>query len=348
MTLLSLLPRFLTAAVSASLVVSGLLGVAPAAADDSVFAPTDTPGQALRPSPAALADAVTCSGKFDKGKQAVLLVPGSGQTSSAQFSWSWEPALTRAGIPWCAVSPPFSSLGDLSIAGEYDAYAIRRTFALSGRKIAVVGHSQGAMRPRWAFRFFPDTRAMVADFVGVTPINQGLSAHLPAVPLISTACGVAGCPAAAWQGRVGARFMQALNSGQETFPGIDYSVIYSRLDGGVNPVDTPLDPAPGTSYRRVAVQDRCPLRIADHLTNGTVDAVAWAMVVDAITHPGPVDLSRIDANVCGQLLIPGLDPLTAIQGGGNALLHLTSAVASAPRLISEPALPCYVYAHGCG
>lgn len=88
------------------------------------------------------------------------------------------------------------------------------------------------------------------------------------MPLIATACSLAGCPAAVWQFRVGARYMQALNSGQETFPDIDYSVIYSRSDGAVDPIDTTLDPAPGTSYRRVAIQDKCPGRIVDHIRIG--------------------------------------------------------------------------------
>lgn len=341
---MSILSRFLTCAMLVALVGFGLV---PVAAGDPVYTHPDTPGPALSPSPEELAAAVTCSGDFANGKQAVLLVPGTAQTSASHFSWNWKPALTRADIPWCAVSPPSNSLGDMAIAGEYDVYAIRKTFALSGRKIAVVGHSQGAMRPRWALRFFPDTRAMVADFVGVAPPNRGLSLHLPAEPLITTACDLAACPAAAWQLRVGSQYMQALNSGQETFPGIDYSVIYSRLDGGVAPIDTPLDPAPGTVYRHVAIQDKCPARIADHISNGTVDAAAWAMIIDAITHPGPVDLSRIDPRVCGQPYIPGLDPLTAVQGGITALGQITNAVATTPRVLSEPGLPCYVFASGC-
>jgi hypothetical protein len=48
----------------------------------------------------------------------VLLVPGSGSTPAQEFSWNYEPALTQAGIPWCAVTLPESANGDIQVAGE--------------------------------------------------------------------------------------------------------------------------------------------------------------------------------------------------------------------------------------
>lgn len=330
--------------------VSLLLALGPfpsAGASDPAYAPVDRPGPALRPTPADLERAVECHGDFGSGKQAVLLVPGTAFTTATQFSWSWGHALTLAGIPWCGVTPPENSLGDLTIAGEYDVYAIRNTYALSGnRPIAVVGHSQGAMRPRWALRFWPDVRPMVADLVSVAPDNQGVSLGAAAVvpPLASLACTTVACPQGVWQQLVGSQFIRAVNSGQETFPGIDYTVVYSNFDGLVQPQDTVLHPAPGTSYRRVSIQSVCPLRMADHLTNGTTDSVSWALILDAITHPGPADNRRVGSKVCLQPTFPGLDYLAGLAGAVNAPLQIAKAVATTPRTTGEAPLPAYVFA----
>jgi len=311
------------------------------------YAPVDRLGPALRPALADLERAVECHGDFSSGKEAVLLVPGTAFTVATQFSWSWGRALTVAGIPWCGVTPPENSLGDLTIAGEYDVYAIRKTYALSGnRPIAVVGHSQGAMRPRWALRFWPDVRPMVADLVSVAPDNQGVSLGAAAVvpPVGVLACSGIACPQGVWQQLVGSQFIGAVNSGQETFPGIDYSVIYSYLDGLVQPQDTVLHPAAGTSYRRIAIQSVCPLRVADHLTNGTTDAVSWALILDAITHPGPVDGGRFAPTTCSKGFFPGMEYGPALAGALNAPLQIAKAVATTPRTTGEASLPAYVFA----
>lgn len=338
------------AVLGAGAVVDG--AASGAAADDPAvhYAPVDRPGPALRVARADLRAAVTCEGDFSNGKQPVLLVPGTAFTHESQFAWSWGPALTRADIPWCAVTPPYNSVGDLTIAGEYDVFAIRHTFRKAGgRRIAIIGHSQGGMRPRWALRFWPDTRRMVADYVGVAPDSRGVSLGAPALApaLASTTCSVTGCPQGVWQQVKGSQFMRAVNSRRETFRGIAYSVIYSEYDGLVAPADTPLRVADGVAYRRAAVQEVCPARVADHLTNGSVDAATWALVVDAITHPGPVDPGRVDAGVCSQPFLPGLDQAAALEGAALAPVQIATAIATTPRENAEAELPCYVYAGGC-
>lgn len=310
------------------------------------YAPVNRPGPALRASQADLEAAVQCHGNFASGKEAVLLVPGTWFTVDTQFSWSWGRALTLAGIPWCGVTPPENSLGDLTVAGEYDVYAIRKTFHLAGNKpIAVVGHSQGAMRPRFALRFWPDVRPMVADLVSVAPDNQGVSGHAPTLipPLFAAGCTFIACPQGIWQQLVGSQFIQAVNSRQETFPGIDYTVVYSRTDGLVDPIDTVLRPAPGTSYTRVMIQSICPLEIADHLTNGSTDPVSWALIKDAITHAGPANAARIPRSVCTQLFFPGIDYAQAFKGALYAPLQIAIGTTTTQRMTHEAPLPSYVF-----
>ena len=42
----------------------------------------------------------------------------------------------------------------------------------------------------------------------------------------------------------------------------------------------------------IATQAVCPGDAYEHLTIGTIDPVAYALAVDALTHPGPADPAR--------------------------------------------------------
>lgn len=66
-------------------------------------------------------------------------------------------------------------------------------------------------------------------------------------------------------------------------------------------------------------------------------SLAFALVKDAFTHPGPADLSRIDVNsVCSNYLAPGLDledfltTESTIPGAGAAILAFKHKIFSEP------------------
>lgn len=133
----------------------------------------------------------------------------------------------------------------------------------------------------------------------------------------------------------------ALNGGPQTFPGISYSVLYSKFDEVVLPQDTPLDPAPGTAYRRVALQEVCALNVAEHVLNGSVDPLVWALVMDALTHDGVVDPARISRSACTQLVMPGVSLDTVAAGLAGAALALVQWPFYTPPVPAEPRLRCY-------
>ena len=68
-----------------------------------------------------------------------------------------------------------------------------------------------------------------------------------------------------------------MNSGQETFPGISYTEIYSHQDQFATPAadDTGTSSLHGGGGRiaNVALQDICPGHVADHFKAVTFDAV---------------------------------------------------------------------------
>jgi hypothetical protein len=327
----------------AVLAVASVL-ILPAAAEAITYAPPDQPGPPLSVPQSDLDAALSCTGGIAGASRApVLLVHGTAENPNAEFSWNWEPALNKAGIPWCAVALPDNGMDDIQTAAEYVVNAIRTMYATSGRRIAIVGHSQGGMLPRWALRFWPDTRTMVDDLVGLAPSNHGT---LDAIPV----CAVP-CPASFHQQKTGAEFIKALNSYQETFPGISYTVVYTHTDEVVTPN---LDETGSSSLHggggdisNVAIQQICSLDVNEHLGLGTYDPVAYALAIDALDHPGPADPSRIPASVCTQLLMPGVNPATFPTQEAQFAAAVASAVAGAPRLPAEPPLRCYVTA-SCG
>src|ERR1700730_11234191 len=161
-------------------VVVAMLVPALARAD---YAPVDQPGPPL-----------ACTGTLGgAGRPPILLVPGTTLNPDADFSWNWERALRALGWPYCTVNLPGNAMGDIQIAGEYVVNAIRTMHARVGGRIDIVGHSQGGMVPRWALRFWPDTRAMVDDLVGLSPSNHGT--------LDATVVCAQSCAPAFWQQR---------------------------------------------------------------------------------------------------------------------------------------------------
>ncbi|MEA2241683.1 MAG: hypothetical protein QOD24_1239 [Solirubrobacteraceae bacterium] len=271
----------------------------------------------------------------------VLLVPGSFLEPRANYDWNYEPALDAAGIPWCALAVPRYASGDIQDTAEYVVYALRRMHEESGRRVSVVGFSQGGMVGRWALRWWPDTRPIVEDLIGLAPTNHGT--------LSGGATCVAPCPTAGRQQLDRARFIAALNEPAETFAGIDYTVAYTRFDEVATPnsaaatATSPLRTGDGR-VRNVQVQEICPLHIADHLALGSYDPVGWALVIDALTHDGPADPARISRAVCARLFMPGVDPVAFPANYARYLATIATGLLSGDQVTAEPPLRCYVTA----
>jgi len=284
--------------------------LAPACAGAVTYAPVDRPGPALSVPQDKLDASLQCVGNPASGPAPVLLVPGTGSNPQHNFSWNWEPALTNLGISWCAVTLPGNALGDVQVAGEYVVNGIRTMYGRAGRRISIIGHSQGGMLPRWPLRFWPDTRSMVDDQIGFAPSNHGTTGA-------ELLCAVS-CAAADWQQSDQSEFIKALNSYQETFSGISYTEIYSHFDEIVTPNSddtgsSSLHTGDG-AITNVAIQDLCPGDPSEHLAIGTQDKVAYDLAVDALEHPGPADPTRAaasDPGICTPLaLMPGINPTT--------------------------------------
>jgi hypothetical protein len=344
--------RLAAAVVLLTLTTLGLTGptAAPPAvgADGTSYAPLDRPGPRLSAPPSRLRAAMTCHGSPGSRKRPVLLSPGTSVTPEENFSWNYMKAFTAQHRYWCAVTMPHHTFGEIQTAAEYHVHAIRTMYRRTGKKIAILGHSQGGMNPRWALRFWPDTRKMVDDLIGMAPSNHGTTAINDCMPGATT------CAPAVWQQRDEARFIRALNSRAETFRGISYTVITSRRDETVTPMSSSFLHTGAGRIRNIPVQDVCPTDVYEHNLLGTVDPVAYALVMDALTHSGPADPARIDRAVCGRQYMPYVDPaaldyapaLFAAPNLASTMLPMVNT-AGAPMVPREPRLRCYVFTTGC-
>jgi triacylglycerol esterase/lipase EstA (alpha/beta hydrolase family) len=305
------------------------------------FAPLDRPGPPLDVPAAKLKAALACTpGVATATRNPLLLVPGTDLDPGPNYSWNYERAFAALKWPYCTITLPYHTTGDIQVAGEYIVYALRTVAAMSHRQVDILGYSQGGMVPRWALRFWPDTRALVHTYVALDPSNHGT--------LDANAICQQQCSAADWQQAAGSHFILALNSFAETFAGIDYTVIYSHTDEIVVPN---TDPSGSSSLHtgagrieNIAVQQVCPTDASDHLAMGSYDPVGYALAVDAFSHEGLADPARIPATVCAQPFQPGVDPSTFASDYAGYLGAIGNAQQTAAQFPAEPPLKCYVFA----
>ena len=325
-------------------------GAAPAQAVS--YAPPDTPGPPLDVPASQLDSSLTCSAAAAApARDIILVLPPTLFDPGEAYGWNYLPAFAARGWPYCELTVPDHSDGDIQVAAEYVVHAVRFLYALSGRPVELFGWSQGASTlPRWALRWWPDIRPMVASLVGLAPDNE----YGTTDPAIESVCAYE-CFPAAWQethrliGGV-SHFMAAMNSDEQTFPGIAYTDIWSELDEvagwnvGSDKV-SPLPPAP--NVLDVSTQSLCPLQVDEHLTI-PADGVAYAVAMAALATPGHLpELAALDrTTVCPQLLMPYVTPLSLVVHEAQ-LVALVGERATVGMITSEPPLRCYVTAT-CG
>jgi triacylglycerol lipase len=148
--------------------------------------------------------------------------------------------------------------------------------------------SQGGLEPRWAIKWWPDLQTLIDDDVMHAAPNHGTGGR-----------GGSGfrCFESCWQMLKGSNFLAALNATDETPGAVSYTSVYTQFDEFVTP-QKPVSTSALDGASNVLIQDICPNRPTDHTAISWADAVAYALAVDAFSHPGPADPARIDRGVC--------------------------------------------------
>ncbi|MGW0935978.1 esterase/lipase family protein [Streptomyces sp. NPDC002666] len=301
--------------------VAALLGPAPAASATSE-PPLSTPV-------ATLDAALRCPASFaHPDREPVLLVHGTTSTYDETWGWNYAPALRDAGYDVCGVELPNRSMGDIQEASEYVVHAIDRIYAATGRKADVIGHSQGNMEMRWAVKWWPHLQSRVDDLVLLANPGHGITGG-------NLFC-VGSCAPALHQFNIGSDFVAALNRDDETPGALSYTNIYSLTDEAITPFTTaPLDGA-----KNILLQDVCPGRVVAHFSM-LYDAVAYRLVVDALSHSGPAVPSRLPFGKCLDVNLPGVWPHEAAAATAVTAANFTAEILNATKVPAEPPLRSY-------
>lgn len=291
---------------------------------------------------AMLAAALRCHDTpHPAGHEPVLLVHGITQTGPEAWDWNYVPALTNAGFDVCTVDLLDRALADIQTSTEHVVYAVRQMRDRYRSKVDILGFSEGALASRWAIKFWPDVRNSVDDMVGLAALYHGTA-------LGNIGCAKGSCVPALWQFPIGSNFIKALNANDETPGNVSYTSIYTLTDNIVFPQVPKSVSEQGGGATNVPIQSICPIRVVDHV-GATADAVAYAVVLDAFTYPGPADPSGIDRSVCGRLLLPGVTPESFATNA--AIIYATGVPrlfgVPYPTVTSEPPLRCYARSEGC-
>lgn len=194
-------------------------------------------------------------------------------------------------------------MGDMQVSAEYVAYGIHLITSLSaGVSTAIISHSQGGPNVQWALRFWPSTRPATTSFIPLSPDFSGI--ELLGSDLHNFCIGDL-CQAAIWQQSAGSEYYAAMHA--DTFEElVPTTAIWSESDGVVNPPEENAQLPGATS---MSVQDLCPLRLVTHLQM-PIDAAAYTLAMDALTHGGKGSVSRARASnpfACLEFTAPHMD-----------------------------------------
>ena len=302
------------------------------------------PGPKLTVPEADLAAAFHCPHPVENATTTpLMLVTGTG-ASGAQAYAIGEAAFNAYGHPVCYVDFPDNTTADIQISVQYLVYGLRQEAALSGRKVAVFGISQGGLLPRFALTYWPDLRRKVSDVLAAAGTQHGSNVGKRS----GNGCSATTpCTAAGWQQQKGSNLLKALNSQPDETPGeVSYTTVRSLTDETVQPQGGkhPTSALEGAS--NILIQDVCPGRTTSHIGTA-LDSVTFAAFTDAIDHggkerKGAAKVSRLPADVCSHAYAPGLDEATttALLTAADALTSSQSG--SAPQLTAEPPVRPYV------
>lgn len=188
--------------------------------------------------------------------------------------------------------PGFHGLGPIEeSAKQLDTYVDKVLAATGTGEVDLVGHSQGGMMPRQYLKFHGGADKVNA-LVGIAPSNHGtslsglakLADQFPPVGDVVDEIGPS-----LLQQKEGSEFLQRLNEGGDTVPGVKYTVIATRYDEVVTPYKSQF--LSGPDVKNVLLQDLCPVDVSEHLAIGLVDRAAFQETANALdpAHATPTD-----------------------------------------------------------
>lgn len=216
----------------------------------------------------------------------VILVEGTWSSRYDSFA-ALSPALKKQGYCVYGENLGASSAAMSKIPGVYLTGAVKdsagqlgqevdKVLASTGaKKVDLVGWSQGGIVARGYLKFFGGANASnpaankVDNVVTFGATNHGTTLSGLATiaktfglnPVVPSTLGQA-----ALDQEIGSAYLNELNAGGDTMPGIDYTIIGSKYDEVSTPYTrTFLTAGPGATVHNITLQDGCAIDFSDHL-----------------------------------------------------------------------------------
>jgi triacylglycerol esterase/lipase EstA (alpha/beta hydrolase family) len=171
---------------------------------------------------------------------------------------------------------PGRGLGDIGETSEQFAPFVDEVLAETGAsRVDIVGHSQGGLVARYFIQFLGGA-GKVDSFVGLATPHYGTRiADVAALYGVLDCLGYPFCQ----QVVTGSAWLAELNGDDDTFGAVRYTNFASKLDLIVVPYTNSFQRSPDAV--NVTVQQRCPLRIVEHLTLA-IDGATYSGIQDAL------------------------------------------------------------------
>ena len=277
------------------------------------------------------------------GKQPILLVPGTSLPGGTTYSNAFGKLLAASSYAdpvW--INIPGYSLGDAQVNGEYVAYAMNYLSGVSGQKnISVITWSQGGPNAQWGLKYWPSTRSIVSDFIALAPDFKGTVE----ADLVCSGLTIPLCTPSIKQQRNKSNFIATIrnNGGDSAY--VPTTTFYSATDEIVQPeigtgASSILLDARNVGVSNNQVQDLCPGTVQVVLHEGVLyNAVAWALIEDALKNDGPAQRSRL--NLLPLCKLPAAAGLNGIQGESILLNAVPNIIGYKNVGNSEPAIASY-------
>ncbi|KAI4733846.1 alpha/beta-hydrolase [Aureobasidium sp. EXF-12298] len=297
----------------------------------------------------SLRSAIYIPASFQWGKvQPVILMPGTGATGYFTYVGNYIKLLTGstyADPVWLNI--PGYLLNDAQVNAEYAAYAINYIASITGKKVSIIGWSQGNIDLQWAFKYFTSTQKNTRNHIAISPDYAGtVNANLICPK------GLPCDPSVFQQEYIGtSNFIDKMraNGGDSAY--VPTTTVYSGL------FDEIVEPQQGTGAsaflndaRKVGVTNNYLQGICPGLPGGSFythegvlyNPIAFGLVKDALINGGAGKTSRLDINkLCNMYLADGLNVGDLLLTENSILVAALALVVYEPKVSVEPAIKAY-------
>lgn len=281
-------------------------------------------------------------------KTPVILIPGTFIPAGITYHFSFSKlANFTSNLDPLWVNIPGASLGDAQINAEYVAYAINYISAITASNVAVISWSQGGLDTQWALKYWPSTRSSVQDFVAISPDFHGTIL----APVICPGLPLPSCTPSVAQQIYTSKYIATLRADDGDSAYVPTTTLFSSFDEIVEPMSGDDASAYLLDARTVGVTNAWVQQVCGISTLGgsifthegmLYNPLSWALAIDAITHEGPGDPSRLDLDkVCSNFLAEGLDLEDLLGTEGLLLLAVANIIGYGSWTAMEPPIKDY-------